>query len=103
MLTDAEAREIAASWQDRMTVPCCLAALASTGAIIAGDDSAHYLGGLSTVDRLEGMFAEGFARFDEYKCDDLGTAAENDAQVRALLAYVQHHGPRERQEGWWSR
>jgi hypothetical protein len=74
--TDARARTVASWWHEFITAPCPLYKLQSTGYIYD-----------ATQPHIDALLSE---------TDD----PADEADLRALLAYVEHHGNREPVDGW---
>jgi hemoglobin len=86
VITDAQARTVATYWRDLQTPDAPLSLLASTGAIAPS---------------LEGLLGRDLASL-ELATSDIGSEAPSaaQAQVRALLRYVQDRGTRGPVPGW---
>lgn len=98
LLEDCEVREIAAAWHSWIVVPDALYALSSTGAIV-GPETAHLYDGRRTTEQLLQETLD--PDQDGWRDGGYWTAQDRE-DLEGLLAYVRHHGPRDRVKGWSS-
>lgn len=95
MIDDAEARRIADEWRDHHGLDC-LSLLADTGRIAEpvrrsrDEPPPPPTAGCSGL--LRTMVREGY-----------GADEQGERDLKALLAYVRHHGPRGPVDGWSER